>query len=57
MKKAELDAVKLVRAIRDRPAAQLKGKSAQEIIEFYNTRGRQPVKAAKGRTSKARRSA
>jgi len=57
MKKAELDAVRMVREIRDRHAAALKGKSADEVAAFYNKgRRRTEVESPKA-TKKSRRSA
>jgi len=57
MKQADIDAVKMVRAIRERHASELKGKAPDEVIAFYNSRGRtlqaKPTKLPKG----ARRSA
>jgi hypothetical protein len=46
MKKAEIDAVKLVRTIRDRHGEELQGKTAAQIVAFYNSSlpaARQPV--------------
>jgi hypothetical protein len=57
MKKPEIGAVETVRAIRDRHAADLKGKTPEEIMAFYNSRERarqsQPAKS----TKKTRRTA
>jgi hypothetical protein len=51
MKKAEISAVEMVRTIRDRHAADLKGKTPEEIMAFYNSRERarpsQPAKSMK----------
>ena len=48
MKKAEIGAVEMVRAIRDRHAADLKSKTPEEIMAFYNSPERiQPSQGAK----------
>ena len=56
MKKAEIDAVKMVREIRDRHAELLKGMTPEEVIAFYNT-PQTPKSAGVKRPRKTERSA
>ena len=52
--KTEIHAVEMVRQIRDKQAAQLRGKSDEEIIRYFRKAGRLPQKrpGLKGRAAK-----
>lgn len=55
MKAPKLRAVDMVRKIRDRQARRLAGKSAAEIIAFYQTAGEAAMRDAEDRTKLRRR--
>jgi hypothetical protein len=57
MKKPEIGAVETVRAIRDRHAADLKGKTPEEIMAFYKSRERARQSQPATSTKKTRRTA
>lgn len=55
MKALRLQAVEMVRRIRDRHARRLRGKTAEEVVAFYRATGRTAIEDAQRTKSRQRR--